>query len=255
MPGRYHGVLPAGDCLSDQAWSSVPTPSAPSCPKVRLSEEHHRLGSVSRRTTSFEDREYTQQDLALPDVDFEGPSNVIESYLMKPRYPGGDVMNQTLWKKFGGKKGSWPQEELHYRGARLGEYARPTIMNKNLVGYLGSAPVPLSASDDELALMAQSSAAAKRAMSAAIYAQTAAAKADRFAKLGFVKLHRLLQDPPISVRPTADVFPFYSAALPAGACGLLACADALAASSACSSSMTSPPVPARHIHAGFLFGT
>eukprot|EP00928_Gymnodinium_smaydae_P082776 TRINITY_DN66072_c0_g1_i1.p1 TRINITY_DN66072_c0_g1~~TRINITY_DN66072_c0_g1_i1.p1 ORF type:complete len:270 (-),score=37.93 TRINITY_DN66072_c0_g1_i1:10-819(-) len=157
-------------------------------------------------SSSGDNREWQQLDLSTPRVEYDGTGK--GGY-----YPGGDVMYQMLTKRYGAKK-RWPSEEEHYKGARLGEYARPLIMDRNVLGYLNKAPVPLGASEDELALMAQASAAARRATEAAVYARSAADKADQFLQAGIRKAARVLKDPPINVKPTADVFPFYSASMP-----------------------------------------
>eukprot|EP00931_Biecheleriopsis_adriatica_P010377 TRINITY_DN111453_c0_g1_i1.p1 TRINITY_DN111453_c0_g1~~TRINITY_DN111453_c0_g1_i1.p1 ORF type:complete len:241 (-),score=53.11 TRINITY_DN111453_c0_g1_i1:12-710(-) len=131
---------------------------------------------------------------------------------MATHYPGADVMNQSLWRKNGANLGLWPEEERHYKGPRLGEYARPLIMNKNILGFPNQAPVPLSASEDELGLMAQSSSSALRAKNDAEYAQDQAVKAETFFKLAQARARALFgPDPPVIVKPTADVYPMYSA--------------------------------------------
>merc|ERR1740121_2042963 len=123
-------------------------------------------------------------------------------------------MNQSLWRKGGYNQYMWPAEEKYFKGARLGEYARPLITNRNLLGYLNRAPVPLSASEDELGLLAQASSSTRRARQAATYAKSAADKAIAFYRAAKLKARAVFQDPPISVLPTADVFPLYSASLP-----------------------------------------
>ncbi|CAJ1362159.1 unnamed protein product [Effrenium voratum] len=131
---------------------------------------------------------------------------------MGVNFPGGDVMYQSLWRKNGGDLNLWPKEERYYKGPRLGEYARPIIMNRNVLGYLNQAPVPLSAAEDELSLVAEASGGARRAKAHALYAQQAAEKARAFYKLAKARARALfLPDPPISVKPTADVYPMYSA--------------------------------------------
>ena len=52
----------------------------------------------------------------------------------------------------------------------------------NVLGYLNQAPVPLSAAEDELSLVAEASGGARRAKAHALYAQQAAEKARAFYK-------------------------------------------------------------------------
>eukprot|EP00438_Fugacium_kawagutii_P022901 Skav224163 [mRNA] locus=scaffold2007:230157:230732:+ [translate_table: standard] len=131
---------------------------------------------------------------------------------MGTNFPGGDVMYQSLWRKNGGDLNLWPKEERFYKGPRLGEYARPIIVNRNVLGYLNQSPVPLSAAEDELTLVAHSNSAARRARAHAEYARQAAEKAEAFYNLAKQRARALfLPDPPISVKPTADVYPMYSA--------------------------------------------
>ena len=131
---------------------------------------------------------------------------------MGTNYPGGDVMNQSLWRKNGGDLNLWPKEERFYKGPRLGEYSRPIVVNRNVLGYLNQAPVPLSAAEDELTLVAHSNSAARRARAHAEYARQAAEKAEVFYNLAKQRARALfLPEPPISVKPTADVYPMYSA--------------------------------------------
>merc|ERR1712048_1233050 len=78
---------------------------------------------------------------------------------------------------------------------------------------MNQAPVPLPGSDDELALMAQSSAAARRAVHAATYSRSAADKAAQFFKIAIRKAKNVFKDPPLLVMPTADIFPLYSASM------------------------------------------
>lgn len=131
---------------------------------------------------------------------------------MGTNFPGGDVMYQSLWRKNGGDLNLWPKEERFYKGPRLGEYSRPIIVNRNVLGYLNQSPVPLSAAEDELSLVAHSNSAARRARAHAEYARQAAEKAEAFYELAKRRARALfLPDPPISVKPTADVYPMYSA--------------------------------------------
>ena len=131
---------------------------------------------------------------------------------MGTNFPGGDVMHQSLWRKNGADFNLWPKEERFYKGPRLGEYARPLVMNRNVLGYMNQAPVPLSAAEDELTLVAHASSAARRARAHAEYAQQASEKAEAFYKAAKARARALFYpDPPISVKPTADVYPMYSA--------------------------------------------
>eukprot|EP00405_Crypthecodinium_cohnii_P044013 CAMPEP_0206580192 /NCGR_PEP_ID=MMETSP0325_2-20121206/33004_1 /ASSEMBLY_ACC=CAM_ASM_000347 /TAXON_ID=2866 /ORGANISM="Crypthecodinium cohnii, Strain Seligo" /LENGTH=255 /DNA_ID=CAMNT_0054086159 /DNA_START=21 /DNA_END=788 /DNA_ORIENTATION=+ len=147
----------------------------------------------------------------LPVIELEPPSRRTTAGNV---WPGGDVMGQSPYRMWWLDKDMWPPEERYYKGARLGEYARPPITNENVVGFPLRAPVPLSQSEDELTLAAEASAESKTAREAAVYAVSAANKADAFYRLAMRKVKRLLRDPPLSVRPTADVFPLYSAAVP-----------------------------------------
>ena len=91
-------------------------------------------------------------------------------------------------------------QERFYKGPRLGEYARPLVMNRNVLGYLNQSPVPLSSSEDELTLLSQSHGGALRARAHAEYAAQAAAKAQEFYRLAKQRARALfLPEPPISV--------------------------------------------------------
>eukprot|EP00419_Tripos_fusus_P072901 CAMPEP_0172880990 /NCGR_PEP_ID=MMETSP1075-20121228/116345_1 /TAXON_ID=2916 /ORGANISM="Ceratium fusus, Strain PA161109" /LENGTH=97 /DNA_ID=CAMNT_0013733329 /DNA_START=1 /DNA_END=290 /DNA_ORIENTATION=+ len=85
-------------------------------------------------------------DRELPIIRSQLEQDTDDVSTMGTRYPGGDVMNQSLWRKHGGDVRYWPPEERNYRGARLGEYARQLVTNKNVLGLPLQAPVPLSAS-------------------------------------------------------------------------------------------------------------
>lgn len=133
--------------------------------------------------------------------------------------PGGDVMGQTVWQKWRhnariGKGVSVPPEEDWYGGAKLGEMARPLIMGEGKVGYLNQAPVPMSPSEDLLTLMAEAGVGSRRARHAAMYAKMSVGQAEEFFRLAQRRARQMFHDPTVSVRPGADVFPFYSAASP-----------------------------------------
>ena len=131
---------------------------------------------------------------------------------MGTNFPGGDVMYQSLWRKNGGDFNLWPKEERFYKGPRLGEYARPLVMNRNVLGYINQAPVPPSPAEDELTLVAHANSAAKRARAHAEYARQASEKAEAFYRVAKARARDLFYpEPPISVKPTADVYPMYSA--------------------------------------------
>lgn len=138
---------------------------------------------------------------------------------MVTNYPGGDIMNQTMWRKM--VKNSLmgnvapPPEEEWYLGARLGEYAKPLVMGDDKVGYLPMAPVPFSASEDLLAQIAQSGVQARAARHAAMYAKAATKQAEEFFQLARRRAKQILRPPLMTVLPGADVFPFYSASSPA----------------------------------------
>ena len=150
--------------------------------------------------------------LELPKVKKDVRQEFADISAMGTNFPGGDVMYQSLWRKNGGDLNLWPKEERFYKGPRLGEYARPLVMNRNVLGYMNQAPVPVSPAEDELTLVAHASSAAKRARAHAEYAQQAAEKAQAFYKAAKSRARALfIPDPPISVKPTADVYPMYSA--------------------------------------------
>lgn len=159
-----------------------------------------------------------------PPIDVRKHSEPSEKELMAlgAETPGGDVMGQTAWQKWrvnarGGHKFggvSVPPEEDWYLGAKLGEYARPLIMGEGKVGYLNQAPVPMSPSEDLLTLMSEAGVGSRRARHAAMYAKMSAAQAEEFFRLAQRRARQIFHDPPISVRPGGDVFPFYSAASP-----------------------------------------
>lgn len=71
--------------------------------------------------------------------------------------------------------------------------------------------VPASARNDALDLVTQANTAAQRSQREAAYAASAAEIARRFYRLAAREAKTIWHDPPISVAPTADVFPFYSA--------------------------------------------
>mmetsp|Transcript_7677 Transcript_7677/g.16992 ORF Transcript_7677/g.16992 Transcript_7677/m.16992 type:complete len:219 (+) Transcript_7677:70-726(+) len=129
------------------------------------------------------------------------------------RDPGGDVMYQLLWHKFKHKTGSWPKEEKYYEGARLGEYAKPPVLEENKLGGLPLATLPFSESEDVLALIAQARGASARARHAATYAVNTTAQAKQFYSLARAKLRMVFPEPITYVAPTANVFPMYSAAM------------------------------------------
>jgi len=108
--------------------------------------------------------------MELPKIDMEGPQGMSEQALMGTSWPGGDVMHQSLWRKFGPDLHFWSPEEKAYKGARVGEYARPLIMEANKLGYPNKAIVPFGASEDILGLVAQAGVAARRSRHAAVYA-------------------------------------------------------------------------------------
>lgn len=180
-----------------------------------------RSGFHEALATSFDNpygflrnRNDVQQKLELPQIK-EVPDQCLFCK-MRDQWPGGDVMNQGLWRKYNRDLSDtttfrWPPEEKHYKGARLGEYSKPLIINENLLGFMNKAPVPLSESEDEMTLMAQASAASRRAMQAAVYSAAASDKAKQFYLLALMKAKALFRDPPVYVRPTADIFPLYSA--------------------------------------------
>ena len=158
--------------------------------------------------TAFQD----PQGSALPKIRKGVRQQFSDIAAMGTSYPGGDVMYQSLWRKNGGDLNLWPKEERFYKGPRLGEYARPLVMNRNVLGYMNQSPVPLSAAEDELTLVAHASSASKRARAHAEYARQAAEKAEAFYKAAKARARALfLPDPPLSVKPTADVYPMYSA--------------------------------------------
>lgn len=133
--------------------------------------------------------------------------------------PGGDIMGQTAWQKWKHnarpmKGPSVPPEEDWYLGAKLGEMARPLIMGEGKVGYLNQAPVPMSPSEDLLTLMAEAGVGSRRARHAAMYAKMSVGQAEELFRLAQRRARQIFHDPPISVRPGADVYPFYSATSP-----------------------------------------
>eukprot|EP00747_Dinoflagellata_sp_TGD_P180772 gnl/TRDRNA2_/TRDRNA2_33805_c0_seq1.p1 gnl/TRDRNA2_/TRDRNA2_33805_c0~~gnl/TRDRNA2_/TRDRNA2_33805_c0_seq1.p1 ORF type:complete len:218 (+),score=38.31 gnl/TRDRNA2_/TRDRNA2_33805_c0_seq1:9-662(+) len=133
----------------------------------------------------------------------------------KPEADSADLMYQGLYEKFGPDHKDWPLEEQHYQGAHLGEYARPPVLGEKTLGGLPQATLPLGASEDELSLISQSASAARRARHAATYTASAAATARLFLHQAQVRARELFGgEAPISVMPTADVFPRYSAASP-----------------------------------------
>lgn len=141
----------------------------------------------------------------------------LEQMGMKNRYPGGDVMHQAMWAKWRGMgtfSGTVPPEEDWYAGARLGEYARPLIMGPQRVGYLNQAPVPMSPSEDLLTLVSEAGVGSRRASNAAMYAKQTAGQAMEFFRLAQRRARQIFHDPPVTVRPGGDVWPFYSAASP-----------------------------------------
>lgn len=164
---------------------------------------------------------------ALPVIDLRKHNEFEpgEMMTMGSAYPGGDVMNQTMWSKWRDANSichPWstdctniPPEEDWYAGARLGEYARPLIMGENKVGYLNQAPVPMSQSEDLFTLVSESGVGSRRARHAALYAKQSAGQAEEFFRLAQRRLRQVLRDPPLTVRPGADVYPLYSAAAPA----------------------------------------
>merc|ERR1719215_1200152 len=87
-------------------------------------------------------------------------------------------------------------------------------MAEGKVGYLNQAPVPMSPSEDLLTLMSEAGVGSKRARHAAMYAKMSVAQAEELFRLAQRRARQIFHDPPISVRPGADVFPFYSAASP-----------------------------------------
>jgi hypothetical protein len=143
---------------------------------------------------------------------------------MNNRYPGGDVMYQSMWSKWRnmgamlGKgptlSGQYPPEEDWYSGARLGEYARPLVMGPGKVGYLNQAPVPMSQSEDLLTLVSEAGVGSRRSRNAAIYAKQSAGQAMEFFRLAQRRARQIFHDPPVSVLPGADIWPMYSASVP-----------------------------------------
>eukprot|EP00927_Polykrikos_kofoidii_P042797 TRINITY_DN36850_c0_g1_i1.p1 TRINITY_DN36850_c0_g1~~TRINITY_DN36850_c0_g1_i1.p1 ORF type:complete len:243 (+),score=28.82 TRINITY_DN36850_c0_g1_i1:137-865(+) len=166
------------------------------------------------QTSFFDDtREFVQNRLELPHVDFVGPQNMFDRMMMGSTYPGGDVAHQSLSKKLGRLPSSMPISNQAVSGALLGEASQPNVAEKDVMAYLQSGLAPPSASEDELAFVAQAGEAARRAKHAAVYARVTADQANKFMQAAATRAAELLRDPPISVLPTADIFPFYSASM------------------------------------------
>lgn len=167
-------------------------------------------------------------DHGLPQNNYSPITSQTRSKLMMMKrggeWPGGDVMTQSLWKKWvtkvaipvpGRDQYAAPPEDKFYTGARLGEYARPPILGEEgEAGGLLQAPVPFGQSEDLLGLIAQAGVEARQARHAAIYAKTAVAQANEFYHLARRRAKQIFRAPPISVIPGSDVFPMYSAASP-----------------------------------------
>eukprot|EP00401_Gymnodinium_catenatum_P009766 CAMPEP_0117548244 /NCGR_PEP_ID=MMETSP0784-20121206/47552_1 /TAXON_ID=39447 /ORGANISM="" /LENGTH=287 /DNA_ID=CAMNT_0005345199 /DNA_START=35 /DNA_END=895 /DNA_ORIENTATION=+ len=169
----------------------------------------------------FLNRSALQERIELPKVDGMGPEKSEGAEL--PYFAGGDVMYQLLYRKLGGDVTDWPKISGRTPWRVLQAAGSQQVPRR----AMHKAPVPLNASEDELALMAQASAAAKRAITAATYARSSADKANEFLRFGVQKAKDILRDPPIRVTPTADVFPLYSSAFVAEA--FLVCVAAVSA--------------------------
>jgi len=157
----------------------------------------------------------------LPELDERRHDDIgkLDYFTMGSKYPGGDVMGQLPWQKWKhfsltGTGVSVPPEEDWYAGARLGEYAKPLIMDEEKVGYLNQAPVPMSQSEDLLTLVSESGVGSRRARHAALYAKASAGQAEELFRLAQRRMRQVLRDPPLSVFPGGDVYPFYSASMP-----------------------------------------
>jgi len=162
-------------------------------------------------------RKVIRSGLPVFDLREHDDVGMLENLEMKNRYPGGDVMHQLMWAKWKGvgtMSPTVPPEEDWYAGARLGEYARPLIMGPERVGYLNQAPVPMSPSEDLLTLVSEAGVGSRRATNAAVYAKQSAGQAMEFFRLAQRRARQIFHDPPVSVRPGGDVWPFYSASSP-----------------------------------------
>lgn len=160
--------------------------------------------------------------LGLPKFDTRNHDEVgpLEFAEMGSKYPGGDVMSQSMWQKWKAvtkQIRGIPAEEDTYAGARLGEYARPVadMEDEEENGSLNEAPVPMSQAQDMLTLVSESGVGSRRARHAAMYAKQTAKQAEEFFRLAQRRARQIFHDPPVTVLPGADVYPFYSAASPA----------------------------------------
>lgn len=210
------------------SWLGAP----PGMPKDHSDAEiEQKLGGVDKDLKDMGTSEDEVIDTAFghqvishedPKLDLRKHDELTASETRVPGFenPGGDVMGQLAMQKWVASAppadaANVPKEEDWYMGAKLGEMARPLIMGEGKVGYLNQAPVPMSPSEDLLTLVGESGVGSRRARHAAEYAKMSSLQALEFFRLAQRRARQIFHDPPVNVRPGADVFPLYSASSPA----------------------------------------
>lgn len=229
--GRTHAATAFTELKGGIAGMKHKDPPLQKASNDELDKDLEKDGGVDK---SLDDSGATEDDVlatakppqiirdALPRIDLRKHDKLSykDLFTMKSKYPGGDIMHQGMfekWRQYSttGATVQVPPEEDWYAGARLGEYARPLIMDENKVGYLNQAPVPMSQSEDLLTIISEAGVGSRRARHAALYAKASAGQAEEFFRLAQRRLRQVLRDPPLTVAPGGDVYPMYAAAAPA----------------------------------------